>query len=564
MSTTRPTSLLLATLLTALAAGPVGAVESAAAGATCMVVSAHPLATRAGVEILARGGNACDAAVAVALALAVCEPYSSGLGGGGFLVSFAAATGETKALDARETAPRSAQPDMYLVDGRPVAELSCYGPRSVAVPGLVRGLWELHGRDGSLPWAELVEPARRLAAGGFPVAPMLRERIAGSASAFNAAARAIFLPGGALPAVGDTLVQADLARTLAAIADRGPDAFYTGAVAQALASAATEDGQGITLADLAEYSPRWREPVRGSYRGLTVVSMPPPSSGGVALVQMLAILEGFDLQSAGFGSAAALHPLAEAMKFAYADRSLYLGDADFVPVPLPLLLSRARADSLRGLIDPRHAYPESLIVGTPLAPRESSETTHLSVVDGQGNAVAATLTINLTFGSGLVAAGTGVILNDEMDDFVAAPGLPNAFGLVGGQANSIAPGKRPLSSMTPTIVLQDGKVRLVTGAPGGSRIITTTLQTIVNVVDHRMDALQAVSAPRIHHQWFPARLDFERHGLSPDTVRLLEARGHVPTARGPLGNAQIIVVDPATGMRYGASDPRGMGTAQGF
>lgn len=555
--------LLLAGLLLTLASSA-EADDAPLTGASCMVVAAHPLAAQAGADILARGGNAVDAAVAVALALAVCEPYSSGLGGGGFLVTFNSATGQVAALDARETAPLSAHRDMYLVNGRPDADLSCYGPRSVAVPGLVRGLWELHEKAGSLPWADLVEPARILAAEGFPVSPMLRDRIASAEPQFNHAARTIFLPGGVVPAVGYLLVQPDLAGTLAALAVQGPGAFYTGPVARALAAAASDDGQGLTLADLADYRPRWRDPIQGRYRGLTIVSMPPPSSGGVVLVQMLNILEGFDLRSAGFGSAAAIHPLTEAMKFAYADRSLYLGDDDFVPVPVARLLSRARADSLRGLIDPQRAYPENFIVGAPLDPHESSETTHLSVVDAQGNAVAATLTINLTFGSGLVAGGTGVVLNDEMDDFVAAPGLPNAFGLVGGEANSIAPGKRPLSSMTPTIILQDGKVRMVTGAPGGSRIITTTLQTIVNVIDHDMDARQAVAAPRIHHQWFPALLYFERFGLSPDTARLLESMGHHPTPRGFMCNAQIIVVDPTTGIRSGASDPRGMGTAVGF
>jgi gamma-glutamyltranspeptidase/glutathione hydrolase len=545
-------------------AAPAMAVESPVSADSCMIVTAHPLATEVGLQVMRQGGNAVDAAVAAAFALAVCEPYSSGLGGGGFMVTYEAASGQARVLDAREIAPLSAHRDMYLSAGRPDPDLSRYGPLSVAVPGLVRGLGELHRQGGTLPWAELVEPARRLAAQGFPVSPMLQNRIMKARDSFNEAAREIFLPRGDLPQVGDLLVQADLASTLAAIASQGPEAFYGGEIAASIVNCATSAGAGVTLEDMAGYRPLWREPITGSYRGLKIISMPPPSSGGVHLVQMLNILEGFDLTATGFGSAATCHLLAEAMKFAFADRSLYLGDSDFVPVPVGRLTSRARADSLRALIHPEIARPESSIKGAALDPPESNETTHFSIVDGQGNAVAATLTINLTFGSRLVAPGTGVILNDEMDDFVAAPGRPNAYGLVGGEANSIAPGKRPLSSMTPTIILSDGRVRLVSGAPGGSRIITTVLQTIVNVLDFEMDALQAVSAPRIHHQWFPPRLYHEYFGLSPDTAEKLQSMGHQLSARDPMCNAQLIVVDPLSGKRFGASDPRGMGTAAGF
>ena len=550
-------ALLLAVLLSLLAGGA-SAVEAPVTGEQTMVVTAHPAATRVGLEILNRGGNAVDAAVACAFALAVVEPYSSGLGGGGFFMVLDEGRGRVRALDARETAPRRAHRDMYLVDGLPDPELSRFGPLAVAVPGLVRGAEELHRQEGSLPWTDLLQPAIELAAGGIPVAPMLRERIAAKAQRFDDPARAIFLPGGEVPRVGDILIQEDLARTLEAIADQGARAFYSGPIAESLARAGH-----LELQDLADYRPRWRDPIHGRYRGLEVFSMPPPSSGGVHLVQMLSLLEGFDLAGAGFGSARAVHLLTEAMKFAYADRSLYLGDSDFVPVPVAMLLAPARIDSLRGLISTDRAYPETAIQGAPVDPPESNETTHLSVVDAAGNAVAATLTINLSFGSCHVAPGTGVVLNDEMDDFVAAPGRPNAFGLVGGEANAIAPGKRPLSSMTPTIVLQDGRVRMVTGAPGGSKIITTTLQTIINVVDHGMDALQAVSAPRVHHQWYPPRLYHEPFGLSPDSAALLSGMGHQLQQRSPMCNAQIIVVDPATGLRQGASDPRGMGSAAG-
>ncbi len=540
------------------------AVETPAEGDSCMVVSAHPLATELGISILRSGGNAVDAAVVISFCLAGCEPYSSGLGGGGFFVFFDPETSTVSTLDARETAPISAHRDMYLVNGKPDAMLSRDGPLAVGVPGLVAGLKELHLRGGQLPWSELVNTAAN-AIREIKVTAMLQERIQNHSSRFNGAARKVFSPGGETPAIGSVLQQEDLFRTLQEIAQFGPDAFYKGRVAEAMVKVTARGNEvGITLADLAAYQPRWRKPIRGQYHDLEVFSMAPPSSGGIHLVEMLNILERFDLRQAGFGSVAAIHLLAEAMKFAYADRSLYLGDSDFVQVPVERLIGKARADSLGQLIQLDRAYPESRIQGAPLTGVESHETTHFSIVDTEGMAVAATLTINLTFGSGRMAPGTGVLMNNEMDDFVAAPGTPNAFGLVGGEANSIAPGKRPLSSMTPTIVLQDGRVRMVTGAPGGSKIITTTLQTILNVVDHKMDVLQAVSAPRVHHQWFPRRLYYEEFRMNVDTVRVLESMGHTVTARSPMCNAQVITVDPETGMRQGASDPRGMGLAAGF
>lgn len=558
-------SCVLAFLGLALIPAAALSMEQAASAESCMVATAHPSATMVGVSILDQGGNAADAGIAVALALAVCEPYSSGIGGGGFVVAFDAATGETTALDARESAPASSTREMYQIDGKADAQMSRFGPLSVGVPGLVQGLWELHQKQGSLPWPQLVQPAIDLASQGVVVSPMLRERIKSYAHRFNRAAKEIFLPQGEVPALGSLLIQKDLASTLRDIAEKGPkEGFYSGPTARSMAETASKDGRGLTTKDLENYRPRWRQPISGAYRGLEVVSMPPPSSGGVVLVQMLNILEGFDLGGMGYGSAAATHCLTEAMKFAYADRSLYLGDSDFVPVPLERLLSAARVDSLAALIGPEAAYPLENIQGAGLIDTESNETTHFSIVDPAGNAVAATLTINLSFGSGLVAPGTGIMLNDEMDDFVAAPGQPNAFGLVGGEANSIAPNKRPLSSMTPTIVLKDGKVFMVTGAPGGSKIITTTLQTIINVVDHKMDALQAVTVPRVHHQWFPAKLYYEHFGLSPDTMVQLEKMGHTLQSRSQMCNAQVIVVNPEDGRLYGASDRRGMGTAAGF
>ncbi len=540
------------------------AAEEPAAGDSCMVVSAHPKATELGLSILRRGGNAVDAAVAASLTLGGCEPYSSGLGGGGFFVVFDPVSGDVKTLDARETAPMSAHHDMYLVDGKPDPHLSRDGPLASGVPGLLAGLWELHQFGGQLPWSELVLAAAE-AVREIEVSPMLHRRIIQKSQYFNDAARRVFLPQGLVPEIGSSLIQSDLCSTLLSIAEFGPNAFYQGRIAEAMVKVAqSSKGSGLTLQDLASYAPSWRQAIHGHYRDLDIYSMAPPSSGGVHLLQMLHILESFDLKRAGFGSATSVHWMAESMKFAFADRSLFLGDSDFVAIPIAHLLSRARADSLRSLLDPERAYPESLIMGAPLQGLESSETTHLSIIDANGMAVAATFTINLTFGSCRMAAGTGILMNNEMDDFVAAPGTPNAFGLVGGEANSIAAGKRPLSSMTPTIVLQDTRVRMITGAPGGSKIITTTLQLIINVVDHGMDALQAVSAPRIHHQWFPPTLYFEEYGLSPDTRRILESKGHRLVERSPMCNAQVIVVDPESGIRQGASDPRGMGLASGY
>ncbi len=550
-------------LLVGLGAG-VTAHGAPALGDSVMVVSANPLATQVGVEVLRDGGNAADAAVAVAFALAVVEPYSSGIGGGGFVVLFDAGSGTVRTVDCRETAPAAAHRDMYLRGGEVDPRLSLTGGLAVGVPGLVRGLWELHQQAGCLSWQRLLAPAVAMAADGFSVYPMLHENIADEAERFNKAARAVLMPGGSLPPVGTLLRQTDLAATLAAIADEGPDPFYTGAIAEAIVR--TIDGAGGLLShtDFVDYQVKWREPIAGSYRGLTVYSMPPPSSGGVHLVEMLNILEGFDLGTLGFGSAAATHLLVEAMKFAYADRSRFLGDADFVAVPVARLTSRDYADQLRQRIRADRALPTDAVTGVEVVPEESDQTTHLSVIDAAGNAVAATLTINIGFGSGLMAAGTGVILNDEMDDFAAAPGVPNYFGLIGSEANAIAPGKRPLSSMTPTIVVEDGRVCMVTGTPGGSKIITTTLQTIINVFDHGMDVQQALNAPRIHHQWYPRHVYFEAFGMSPDTQALLTARGHSLQRRSPICNAQAIVVDTQTGLRYGASDPRGCGSAAGF
>jgi gamma-glutamyltranspeptidase/glutathione hydrolase len=515
-----------------------------------VVTSAHPLSSEACASILREGGN-------------VVEPHGSGLGGGGFAVVLSAENGETASLDFRETAPAKSVRDMYLVDGRADPELSRTGGLAVAVPGFVRGMETLHRSHGELKWALLLAPAIQLATEGFPVDRILADRITLSASRFNDAAKQIFMPAGEALGAGDPLIQRDLARTLQRIADAGADVFYTGTIAASIAATTRRAGGILTEADLANWKATWRAPVRGAYRGMEIVSMPPPSSGGVHLIQMLHILEGFDLKAAGYGSARAWHWMAEAMKFAYADRSLHLGDPDFHDVPVERLISRPHADAQRARIRTDGVVPFESVGGIAIELPEGDNTSHLSVIDRHGNAVASTLTINLSFGSGLVAKGTGVVLNDEMDDFAAAPGVPNAFGLVGSEANAIGPGKRPLSSMTPTIVLKEGDVFMVTGSPGGSRIITTVLQTILHVVDFGMDMPTAVRVPRIHHQWYPPVVYHEPFGISPDTARSLELIGHTLKTRGRIGNAQSILVPTAKGPRIGAGDPRGNGSSRG-
>lgn len=553
-------------LAACLPAGRAVAVEAPAVGAAGMAVTAHPLATEAAVRVLRDGGNAVDATIAAAFTLAVVEPYASGLGGGGFVVGWLAPVTTAFALDCRETAPAAATRDMFLTaDGIADLDRSQTGGLAVAVPGMVRGLWELHARHGRLPWPRLLADAEWLAREGFPVTGPLLARIREDEPRLSPALRALLLPAGQPPAEDSLLPQPDLATTLARVAAEGPSAFYAGAVAERLVATVRDAGGVLSRDDLAAYRPVWRDPLVGEYRGLQVIAMPPPSSGGVLLLEMLGVLAGFDLAAAGHGSAAAWHPLLETMAFAYADRSRYLGDTDFVAVPVARLVSRAYTDSLRARIRPDRATPPAEIVGVGQAADEPAHTTHISVVDAEGNAAAATLTINLTFGSGLLADGTGVILNDEMDDFVAAPGVPNAFGLLGGDANAIAPGKRPLSSMTPTIVLAaDRRVLMVTGSPSGSRIITTVLQTIVHVVDFGMDALEAVRVPRVHQQWSPATAFHEPFGLSPDTRARLEAMGHTFAERPAIGLAQLIVRDREAGVWTGASDPRGAGLAKGY
>ncbi len=527
-----------------------------------MVASQEARATNIGVDILKRGGNAVDAAVAVGFALAVTLPEAGNLGGGGFMLvhmaGTGAETGETVAIDYREKAPIGATRDMFLgADGNADPDLSRWSALSTGVPGTVAGLALALERYGTMSLAEVTAPAIALAERGVEVTPGLAEVLARSHATFAKypPSAAIFLkPDGSDYEPGDRLVQTDLAGSLRAIAKDGPDAFYRGEIAARIAAAVKDAGGLITTEDLAQYEAVARQPVEGTYRGYDILSMPPPSSGGTHIVEILNILEGYPIGEYGFGSAKTMHLMAEAMKRAYADRSEYLGDSDFVDVPVKGLTSKAYAEALRATIDPQHATPSASIApGKPL-PYESDQTTHFSVVDSQGNAVSNTYTLNFSFGSGLVAAGTGILLNNEMDDFSAKPGVPNAYGLIGGDANAVAPEKRPLSSMSPTIVLKGGKTFLVTGSPGGSRIITTVLQVIMNVIDHGMNVAEATAAPRMHHQWLPEELRVEE-GFSPDTLKLLEAMGHTVAVKGTMGSTQSIMLRE-DGALFGASDPR--------
>jgi gamma-glutamyltranspeptidase/glutathione hydrolase len=536
-----------------------------------MVVSAHPLASAAGLQMLKAGGNAVDAAVATTFAISVTEPYSAGIGGGGFLLLRSGQTGAIKALDFRERAPLAATRNMYLdAQGKVRPNLSTDGYLAVGVPGTVAGLYEVHRQYGKLPWKTLVQPAIALADQGFLVSPRMAAAIVRQQTLQqNPAARKIFTRNGKPLQVGETLIQQDLAKTLQAIA-QNPQSFYQGWIAQAIAQDMQANGGLITLQDLQRYRPIWREAVCGMFRMARVCSMPPPSSGGVHLLQMLNMVGDTDLKGWGWHSPDALHLLIETMRIAYADRARYLGDPDFVKVPVAALISPAYGQQRRQEINLRQARPSSQVQAADpdLIQRlnhskESGNTSHLSVVDKLGNAVSLTFTVNLSFGAGIVTPGTGIVLNNEMDDFAAAPDVPNAFGLVGGDANAIAPGKTPLSSMTPTIVTEQGQLRLVTGSPGGSTIITTVLQIILNVLVYGMDGQQAVASPRLHHQWLPDQVIVETFGFDPLTLAELQRRGQRIQERSGWGNANVIVRTPE-GILKGAADPRGEGVAYGF
>ncbi|MGB6169128.1 MAG: gamma-glutamyltransferase [Geitlerinemataceae cyanobacterium] len=533
-----------------------------------MVVSAHPLATEAGGEMLQAGGNAVDAAVATTLAISVVEPFSAGIGGGGFALVYPADTGEMRALDFRERAPMAATRDMYLDEaGNPISRSSLDGHQAAGVPGTVAGLAQLHRQYGALSWQQVVEPSIRLAE-GFPVSQRFVDAVKRRQKMLlgNPAAREAFTRNGEAYAVGDRLVQSDLAKTLEQIAI-DPQRFYTGTIARSIADDMAANGGLIDLEDLAAYQPIWRDPLCGDFRRWKVCSMPPPSSGGVHLLQILNLMGDTDLAALGWHHPDGLHLLIESMKIAYADRAEYLGDPDFVEVPVRQLVSEEYAQQRRGeiIIDRARSANEvkPMDAETLQRLRESPDTSHLTVVDGDRNAVSLTFTVNGGFGAGVVAAGTGILLNNEMDDFAIAPGVPNLFGLVGGEANSIAPGKTPLSSMTPTIVTENGQLRLALGAPGGSTIITTVLQILLNVLVYDMDVDAAVSAPRIHQQWMPETVFVESWGLDTLTIEELRRRGHDLVTWGTWGNASAIEVMP-DGTLEGAADPRGEGEAVGF
>ncbi|MGM3309191.1 gamma-glutamyltransferase [Anabaena sp. WFMT] len=536
-----------------------------------MVVSAHPLASEAGLLMLKKGGNAIDATVATTFAISVVEPFSAGIGGGGFLLLHSEKTGEIKALDFRERAPIKATRNMYLdANGKVRLGASTDGYLAVATPGTVAGMYEVHRRYGKLPWIEVVKPAIALAQNGFIISDRLSWR---SLSAFaerkqailnNPAAKNIFTRNGEYYQPGEKLIQSDLAKTLVAIS-QNPQNFYTGKIAQTIAADMAQNGGLITLADLKAYKAIWRTPVCGNFREAKICSMPPPSSGGVHLLQMLNIIGDTDLKSLGWHHPDAIHLIVEAMKIAYSDRSKYLGDPDFVKVPVQQLISPAYAQKRRLKINMDVATPSTEVnpgLKTSKS-KESTETSHLNVVDADRNAVSVTFTINLGFGAGIVTPGTGIVLNNEMDDFAAAPGVPNAFGLVGNEANSIAPRKTPLSSMTPTIVTENNRLRLAVGTPGGSTIITQVLQIILNVFAYKMDVGAAVSVPRIHHQWLPDELRVEPWGLDALTWQDLRRRRHKIIETAPWGNANAITVTE-DGTLEGAADPRGDGYPRGY
>ncbi len=533
-----------------------------------MVASRSLLASEVGAEIMRAGGNAVDAAVATGFALAVTHPSAGNLGGGGFMV-IRLADGTVVTNDHREKAPRSASRDMYLdADGAVVEGLSTDTHLAAGVPGTVAGMLDVLERYGELSRRQVMAPAIRLAHDGFPLSYDLAVQLQDRAATFRRypGSAAAFLKADGTPyREGERFRQRDLAKTLRRISRSGRDGFYKGKTAD-LIVAEMQHGNGlIDHEDLASYESKWREPIQGRYRGHVIYSMPPPSSGGVLLVQMLNMLESHDVAGMGFGSAARAHLMIEAERRAYADRAQHLGDPDFYPVPVAQLIDPEYAKRRFASYDPAQAGKSSDVTAGQW-PEESPETTHISVMDAGGNAVAFTTTLNLSYGSKIAVTGAGFLLNNEMDDFSSKDDTPNAYGLIGREANAIAPHKRMLSSMTPTIVSKDGEPLLVTGSPGGSTIITTVLQVIVNVIDHSMDVSDAVSAPRFHHQWLPDRIIYEPYAFSPDSRRLLESRGHgalVPWEYGRgIGDANSVM--RRDGALWGMSDPRNAGGAAGF
>jgi len=528
-----------------------------------VVASTSEIASRVGVDILKRGGNAIDAAIGVAFALAVTHPAAGNLGGGGFMM-IRLRDGKTTAIDYREMAPAAADRNIYLdKDGKLIEGEggSLVGYRAAGVPGTVRGMelaLKKYG-SGKLSWADLIEPARRLAADGFIVNNTLARSLRGSndyLSQYDETKR-IYLKGGKFYEEGELFQQPDLAATFGRLQRSGPGEFYQGETARLVVADMKRHNGLMTMEDLRGYVAKEREPLRGTYRGYEVISMPPPSSGGAVLIEMLNILEGYELNKIDASSSDRYHLMTEAMRRAFADRAEYMGDADFVKVPVAGLIDKSYAERLRGTIDPVRATASAEVrAGRPVG-YESEQTTHFTVVDEAGNAVANTYTLNNSYGSAAVAKGTGIILNDEMDDFAAKPGTPNLYGLIQGERNAVAPRKRPLSAMTPTFVLRrDGSLWFTVGTPGGPTIINTVLCVITNVIDYGMNIQQAIDAPRIHHQWLPDELAYEPYGLSGDTQKVLLSRGHKLGKPRYLGDAEGIMIEEKTGVRLGATDPR--------
>ena len=527
-------------------------------GQSGMVAAQHLVAAEIGASVLEEGGTAVDAAIATGFALAVSLPRAGNIGGGGFMLVYDAGSGKTIAIDYREMAPLGATRDMFLDEnGDADPELSRNSHLASGVPGTVAGFWLAHQRFGKLPWSRLIEPAIALARDGMVVSRDLAAQLERrkERNCRNAATCGYLYKNDGTPyEFGERLVQADLAQTLQLIADEGPDAFYKGAIARKIVAEMEAGGGLIDMASLAAYKPVVRDAISTNYRGYEVVTMPPPSSGGVHVLQMLNVLSHFPIAEMGRGSADNVHVLAEVMRLAYADRSKHLGDPDFYDVPVEWLLSDEYAAELAATIDMERARPSTEVApGVP--PRhESEDTTHFSVMDAAGNVVANTYTLNGSYGSAISVPGAGFLLNNEMEDFVSKPGTPNMFGLLGGEANSVEALKRPLSSMTPAIVFRDGEPWFATGSPGGARIITAVLQMIVNMIDHGMNIADATHRPRIHHQWFPDKLTIEV-GFGVDTIRLLEERGHTLDVRGSLGTS-LQSVAYKDGLFRGASDPR--------
>ena len=542
-----------------------------------IVASTNEVASKVGVDIMKRGGNAVDAAIAVAFALAVTHPAAGNLGGGGFMM-IRLKNGRTTAIDYREMAPATANRNVYLDkdgnvikgEGGPIE-----GYRAAGVPGTVRGMelaLKKYG-SGKLSWSQLIEPARRLAANGFTVTRSLARSLRGRREitrdnevveedreylAKYPETKRIYLNNGNFYNEGDLFRQPDLAATFARLQQGGPNEFYQGQTARMIVDDMKQHNGLITIEDMRGYVAKERQPLRGTYRGYEIISMPPPSSGGAVLIEMLNILEGYDLKKMDWASSDRYHLMTEAMRRAFADRAEYMGDTDFVKVPIAGLTDKKYAAQLRGTINPERASSsEQVKAGKPVG-YESEETTHFTVVDAQGNAVANTYTLNNSYGSAVVAKGTGIIMNDEMDDFAAKPGTPNLYGLIQGERNAVAPRKRPLSAMTPTFVLRkDGSLWFTVGSPGGPTIINTVLDVITNVIDYNMNIQQAIDAPRIHHQWLPDELVYEPYGLSGDTQRALTSRGHKLVKKPRyLGDCEGIMIEEKTGVRLGATDPR--------